>query len=1058
MTNGLFKKWFAASLCVVALASTAVLAEQDRFYLGDGHWGELLFSDPDADEEIVNDYALLRGITGRTLSVGTCRINHPCFEPNDLVMVFQTTGNGQPPADSGRDGGVVDIRNDPVGRWEFARVAAVSPTATGDSLTLTADLVNTYEGGLSQVIRVPEYTNVRVAGLSAAIIGAEWDGETGGVVAFLATGTVELSGRSISASGLGFWPGIYEAGQFPTTCSVLGMVGEGIHHPSYWWNVKPLWPVRGRDNVLNGGGGGEYRQSGGGGGANAGAGGKGGYSDVSSGSLDVGGRGGAPLKYELFNQMTFGGGGGAGNGCSIEPNITTNDGQGGGIVFIRARQLLSSGNITATGSLGASSTKDNGAGGGGAGGSIHLSFVEPSTCGMLSVAGGKGGTTSATNMGPGGGGGGGRIWLQAPDAGACAQTINIGGASPGGHDEPEPPTDGGTVDTSYGATRGTAGSVTIVSSALEIPPPVVTSPANGSVTNNPRPPFSGTSAPAVLVHVVIDGQERTPAVPVEAGTWNYTLPQDVSLPDGTHTVYAFATDLDGGMPSANGNTNTFRVDTMPPDTTITSGPSGAVKERTATFTFTSDDPAATFECRRENEAGFSSCTTPKTYTGLADGTYTFYVRARDAANNVDPSPASRTWTVDNTAPAAPVIITPANGATVYNNYRPSIKGTSVPGTTVNVIIDNAPAGTAPTDAAGQWSFVPTTDLTAGPHTVRATATDPAGNTSPPSATNSFTIVIDTTPPDTTITSGPSGAVKERTATFTFTSDDPAATFECRRENEADFSSCTTPKTYTGLADGTYTFYVRARDAANNVDPSPDSRTWTVDNTAPAAPVVITPADGAIVNTFRPPITGSSEPGTTVNVIIDNAPVGTAPTNAAGQWSFVPTTDLALGAHTVKATATDPAGNTSPESATNDFTIVIDTTPPDTTITSGPTGTVRERTATFTFTSDEPAATFECRMGPGSVATGDFATCTTPMTYTGLVDGTYTFEVRARDAANNVDPTPASRTWTVAQPPLQSNISFRGNGCGSCSATGADASLLVMALGSLVALVRRRTRR
>lgn len=89
------------------------------------------------------------------------------------------------------------------------------------------------------------------------------------------------------------------------------------------------------------------------------------------------------------------------------------------------------------------------------------------------------------------------------------------------------------------------------------------------------------------------------------------------------------------------------------------------------------------------------------------------------------------------------------------------------------------------------------------------------------------------------------------------------------------------------------------------------------------------------------------------------------------------------------------------------TLTPDTTPPDTTITSGPTGTVSSTTADFGFTSSESGSTFECRLDNGS-----WSACTPPKNYTGLSNGQHVFEVRARDAAGNTDPTPVSRTWTV----------------------------------------------
>jgi hypothetical protein len=83
---------------------------------------------------------------------------------------------------------------------------------------------------------------------------------------------------------------------------------------------------------------------------------------------------------------------------------------------------------------------------------------------------------------------------------------------------------------------------------------------------------------------------------------------------------------------------------MPPETTIDSGPSGTVKQNNATFYFFSSEAGSTFGCSPDSVT-FSACSSPKKYTGLANGSHTFSVRATDATGNTDATPASRTWTV-----------------------------------------------------------------------------------------------------------------------------------------------------------------------------------------------------------------------------------------------------------------------------------------------------------------------------------------------------------------------------------------------------------------------------
>ncbi len=86
----------------------------------------------------------------------------------------------------------------------------------------------------------------------------------------------------------------------------------------------------------------------------------------------------------------------------------------------------------------------------------------------------------------------------------------------------------------------------------------------------------------------------------------------------------------------------------------------------------------------------------------------------------------------------------------------------------------------------------------------------------------------------------------------------------------------------------------------------------------------------------------------------------------------------------------------------------DTTDPETRIDLGPIATSPSPDASVTFSANEIGATFECALDGAA-----FAACVSPAMYSGLANGPHNFQVRATDAAGNVDETPASHSWTVA---------------------------------------------
>ena len=81
-------------------------------------------------------------------------------------------------------------------------------------------------------------------------------------------------------------------------------------------------------------------------------------------------------------------------------------------------------------------------------------------------------------------------------------------------------------------------------------------------------------------------------------------------------------------------------------------------DTTPTFAFASTEPGGTFECRVD-AAAYAGCASPFTAAALPDGSHVLAVRARDAAGNVDATPATRSWIVDATAPDTTITRHPA---------------------------------------------------------------------------------------------------------------------------------------------------------------------------------------------------------------------------------------------------------------------------------------------------------------------------------------------------------------------------------------------------------------
>ncbi|HVZ61488.1 MAG TPA: S8 family serine peptidase [Terriglobales bacterium] len=123
------------------------------------------------------------------------------------------------------------------------------------------------------------------------------------------------------------------------------------------------------------------------------------------------------------------------------------------------------------------------------------------------------------------------------------------------------------------------------------------------------------------------------------------------LPDGRYIFAVRAVDAGlAGQPA----TYAFTVDTVAPVVTITQRPADTTSNTTATFAFSAAD-AVRFDCSfaaSSQADSFQTCVSPKAFTGLALGSYTFKVRAADAVGNLS-LPVSATFSVVAVPPPPP---------------------------------------------------------------------------------------------------------------------------------------------------------------------------------------------------------------------------------------------------------------------------------------------------------------------------------------------------------------------------------------------------------------------
>lgn len=302
-------------------------------------------------------------------------------------------------------------------------------------------------------------------------------------------------------------------------------------------------------------------------------------------------------------------------------------------------------------------------------------------------------------------------------------------------------------------------------------------------------------------------------------------PHTLNLPEGVQVVEIRALD-EAGNSSIIYNYS-WTIDKRAPTVRITSAPNSVSNSVNASFSFQAADPTkpiVRYECQLDN-GSYATCSSPRAYNGLAAGARVFSVRGYDAAGNVS-APAVYNWMIDTTVPTVVITSSPAKETSSASGvflFTATDLDSGIQYSECRV------DGNAFQRCNNQYAF---TDLPQGNHTFQVRAVDMAGNTS---TTASYSWFIDQTAPVLRFTRTPSDPTIVPNAHFIVSGTDNSPspiTYECRLNNEQQYSACTPDTQFNPGSEGIHTFSVRGKDVSGNIS-VPIVHRWLLDFSGPA---------------------------------------------------------------------------------------------------------------------------------------------------------------------------------------------------------------------------------
>jgi len=289
--------------------------------------------------------------------------------------------------------------------------------------------------------------------------------------------------------------------------------------------------------------------------------------------------------------------------------------------------------------------------------------------------------------------------------------------------------------------------------------------ANGDITDDSTPTFTGTAEKNSVVHIIVNGKEVDSVTADPTGNWTWT--PSPALTNGHYDVKvvaedkaglrsepsdAFAFDLvAGGIPPAPAITDV--IDDVDAHVgTVQQG--GITNDDKPTITGTGQDGTTVYLYDGTNPTPVGSAVvTGGTWTidfdtALSQGEHRFRAVAENAVGNRSPETGEWVIIVDSVKPLAPTDIelwddfgTPGiiadNGTTDDNT--PTYRGKGDANGTAIIDLGNGTTVRVPVDGSGNWSYTPAPALADGDYTWKVAIEDKAGNVGPESAPIHFTV-------------------------------------------------------------------------------------------------------------------------------------------------------------------------------------------------------------------------------------------------------------------------------------------------------------------------------